>query len=105
MPFHDSYIFFGFCVVSFKGVELDIEQVKAILEWLELTDVHEAHALKRQVEELLSERFIQESFRPCVVLVLLTPKKDGSLCVCVLIATQLTRLISSTCFLYLNLMI
>lgn len=46
MPFHDSYIFFGFCVVSFKGVELDIEQVKAILEWLELTDVHEAHALK-----------------------------------------------------------
>lgn len=83
MPFHDSYIFFGFCVVSFKGVELDIEQVKAILEWLELTDVHEAHALKRQVKELLSKRFIQESFRPCVVLVLLTPKKDGSLCLCV----------------------
>ena len=98
MPFHDSYIFFGFCVVSFKGVELDIEKVKAILEWLELTDVHEAHALKRQVKELLSKRFIQESFRPCVVLVL--HLRRMVVCVCVLIATQLTRLISSTCFLY-----
>jgi len=34
--------------------------------------------LMRQVDELLAKRFIKESLSPCVVLSLLTAKKDNS---------------------------
>ena len=43
----------------------------------------ETKELQRQVEDLMSKGYMRESMSPCVVLVLLVPKKDGTWRMCV----------------------
>ena len=35
------------------------------------------------MEELVSKGMVRESLSPCVILTILVPKKDGSMCICV----------------------
>ena len=39
--------------------------------------------LKKQVDDLLQKGYIQGSLSPCGVPTLLTPRKDGSWCMCI----------------------
>jgi hypothetical protein len=47
------------------------------------TNPEETKEIQRQVQELLDKGYVHESLSPCVVLVILVPKKDGSWHMCV----------------------
>jgi hypothetical protein len=47
------------------------------------TNPEETKEIQRQVKELLDKGYVRESLSPCVVLVLLVPKKDASWRMCV----------------------
>jgi hypothetical protein len=47
------------------------------------TNPKETKEIQRQVQELLDKGYVSKSLSPCVVPVLLVPKKDGSWCMCV----------------------
>jgi hypothetical protein len=47
------------------------------------TNPEETKEIQQQVEELIKKGYVQESLSPCVVPVLLVPKKDGSRRMCV----------------------
>jgi len=47
------------------------------------TNPEETKEIQRQVKELLDRGYVRESLSPCVVLVLLVPKKDSSWLMCV----------------------
>ena len=42
------------------------------------TNPEETKEIQRQVQELINKGYMKESISPCVVPVLLVPKKDGS---------------------------
>jgi hypothetical protein len=47
------------------------------------TNPEETKEIQRQVQELLDKGFVRESLSPCVVPMILVPKKDGSWRMCV----------------------
>ena len=47
------------------------------------TNPKEVEEIQRQVSELLAKGYVRESLSPCSVPVILVPKKDGSLRMCV----------------------
>jgi hypothetical protein len=47
------------------------------------TNPEEMKEIQRQVQELLDNGYVRESLSPCVVLVILVPKKNGTWRMCV----------------------
>jgi hypothetical protein len=47
------------------------------------TNPEETKEIQRQVQELLNKGYVRESLNPCVVPIILVPKKDGSWRMCV----------------------
>jgi hypothetical protein len=47
------------------------------------TNPEEMMEIQRQVQELLDNGYVRESLSPCVVSVILVPKKNGTWCMCV----------------------
>jgi hypothetical protein len=47
------------------------------------SNLEETKELQRQVEDLMSKGYVRESMSPCVVPVLLVPKKDGTRTMCI----------------------
>jgi hypothetical protein len=47
------------------------------------TNPEEIKEIQRQVQELLDKGYVRESLNPCVVPIILVPKKDGSWRMCV----------------------
>ena len=47
------------------------------------TNPEETKEIQKQVQALLDKGYIRVSLRPCVVPVILVPKKDGTWCMCV----------------------
>jgi hypothetical protein len=47
------------------------------------TNPEETKEIQRQVQELLDNGYVCESLSPCVVRVILVPKKNGTWCMCV----------------------
>ena len=64
-----------------RGIEHQIDFVPGapIPNWLAYrSNPKETKELQRHVEELLSKGYVRDSISPCVVPVLLVPKKDGT---------------------------
>ena len=71
---------------SFRGIEhqIDFYPGATIPNGLAYrTNLEETKELQRQVEELMAKGHVRKSLSPCVVPVLLVPKKDGSWRMCV----------------------
>jgi hypothetical protein len=54
------------------------------------TNPEETKEIQRQVQELLDKGYVRESLSPCVVSVILVPKKDRTWRMCVSIVELLT---------------
>nr|KYP31328.1 Transposon Ty3-I Gag-Pol polyprotein [Cajanus cajan] len=69
----------------FRGIEHQIDFVPgaSLPNWPAYkTNPQETKEIEKQVQELLDKGWVQKSLSPCVVLVLLVPKKDGKWTLC-----------------------
>jgi hypothetical protein len=69
-----------------RGIEYQIDFIlgASIPNWLAYkSNPEETKELQRQVEEFISEGYVRESISPCVVPILLVPKKDGTWRMCI----------------------